>query len=244
VLKQCSPSSNIFGLPFEVVYGGKSLLCNVHHLVSDLLHSTLDRFQDYGFSKPRFLSYNRFTLMYFDRVGFFTHQPGFYLSQLGLLYCDDCGFYFPITQQLIYLLLAISPAFPYKGLALDLLCGTVNSVPIRYKKLPPHAIAKMIIFQQVGGKMRPQSGQLDQQAAGNLNLLLQQQKSKTTKPLEQIGTVLKPPSVSHDVSYNIPMKGMSVGQFHEEPTSSVVNAGTYCGLPPCKSKPKPMSFGM
>lgn len=242
MLKQCDPSSSIFGLPFEVVFGGKTLLFNAHLLVSDLRSCTIDRFQYYGFSKPHFLRHNEYSLLYFERTGCLIHQSGFYLSPLGLLYCDDCGFYFPITQQLIYLLLAVSPTFPYRKLALDLLCGTINSVPIRYKRLTPHALASRVISHMVNWKMFPQAGQLDQQEEGNLNLLLQHQKSKTTKPLEQIGTVLKPSSSSRDFSYNMPMKGMSVGYFHSEPSTDVVYADKHCGLPPCKNKSKPLSF--
>lgn len=146
VLKQCDPYKHVFGLPFDAYFDSDAFEEDDHYMVEDLSALTIAQFQHDSFSKPRYLKRKEYSVFVFDSVSELTRKTGFVQSKMGLIYHDRTGLCFPITSQLVLLLIAVSSRFSKvsKTQAFELLYGDLESVPIRCGSYKPRKIAKKV----------------------------------------------------------------------------------------------------
>lgn len=146
VLKQCDSSRSIFGFPFDVYFDSDALHENDHYLVEDLSALTIAKFQHDSFNQPRYLKHKQYSIFVFNNVSELARKTGFFQSKMGLVYHDRDGLCYPITAQLILLLIAVSSHFSKssKTRAFECLYGGLDSIPLRFESYTPRKIANKV----------------------------------------------------------------------------------------------------
>lgn len=146
-IRSVDPSKNVItGLPFEATYCPDLLDGDSFYIATSLTAMDIAHFQLDSFSTPRYLKNGKFSILTFKDENYPQLDFGFVATANGLVFKDKHGLCFPITHQLIMLLVAISPYFPkeMKRIAFQQCYGDIESVPIRYGDKKPRQIARMI----------------------------------------------------------------------------------------------------
>lgn len=239
VLKQCDISESIFGFPFNIYYDSDSFEEDDHYLVEDLSALTIAKFQHDSFSQPRYLKHKQYSIFVFNDVSELARKTGFCQSKMGLVYHDRDGLCYPITAQLILLLIAVSSTFSKIGRtqAFEYLYGDLDSVPIRYGSYTPRKIARKVCAANKR-RLKKLQGQRQPYSKSNRN-----QKDKygpqgggTVQITEADGEAFtKGLSVGSKPKSSKPApkewargcKGIGFDQLSSESDSQVVDAGRY-----------------
>lgn len=146
-IRYVDPSKNVItGLPFEALYRQELVDGTGSYIATSMTAMDIAHFQMDHFAQPTYLQAGEFSILTFKDVKYPERDIGFVATSNGLIFKDKHGLCFPLTEQLILLLVAISPYFPrdMKYNAFRDCYGDIQSTPIRCGDKLPRQIARML----------------------------------------------------------------------------------------------------
>lgn len=146
-IKSIEPSKNLItGLPFQATYCPNQLDSDGFHVAHSVTAEDISMFRSSSLVNPKYVDYGNFSMLTFEDGNNPKLNCGFVATNAGLIFKDEQEICFPLTHQLILLLVAISPYFPKerKRLAFVHCYGDIETVPIRCRDKKPRQIARML----------------------------------------------------------------------------------------------------